>query len=65
MDFCFNYYFFKLGTFKVKKNKLAEEGYNLDKTNEDSIFYFDIKEQLYKEFNFSIYQAVLNRQQRF
>lgn len=53
------------GTFKIKKNKLASENYDLNKTNGDKIFYFDSKAQGYKELNELIYESILNRKIKF
>jgi acyl-CoA synthetase (AMP-forming)/AMP-acid ligase II len=53
------------GTFKIKKTTLADEGFNLSKIKSDSIFYFDVKEQNYKQMNENIYQNIMDRKLRF
>ncbi len=55
----------KIGTFKIKKSTLAEEGYNMVKIKNDSIFYYDSKEQTYKQMNETIYQNIMDRKLRF
>ena len=55
------YIYQKIGTFKIKKSTLAEEGYNMVKIKNDSIFYYDSKEQTYKQMNETIYQNIMDR----
>ena len=52
------------GTFKVKKGKLAEEGFNVDIIN-DKIYYFDIQEKNYAELTKEIYKKILAGNVRF
>ena len=52
-------------TFKIKKTKLVEDGYNLNRTNNDQIFYFENKEQTFKRLTNSIYNDILNKTIRF
>lgn len=47
------------GTFKAIKNKLVEEGYNIKKLT-DQIYYYDQKDQSYRELTQSIYENILN-----
>jgi hypothetical protein len=47
------------GTFKAIKNKLVEEGYNIKKLT-DKIYYYDQKDQSYRELTQSIYENILN-----
>ena len=51
------------GSFKAIKNTLSNEGYNIDKVN-DEIFYFDQKEQSYKELNKVAYDNIINLNMR-
>jgi hypothetical protein len=45
---------------------LAEEGFNLSRIDdEDQIFYFENKEQTFKQLTDSIYDAILNKTIRF
>ena len=65
--FCsfFVYFFcFVLGSFKLQKTKLAEEGYNVDKIN-DKIYYFDARQKNYIVLTNEIHQDILNRNHRF
>ena len=47
------------GTFKAIKSTLVQEGYNI-KILTDKIYFFDNKEQNYRELTQSIYENILN-----
>lgn len=47
------------GSFKAKKTKLVEEAYNV-KALKDRVYYFDLKEQDYKQLTNEIYENILN-----
>ncbi len=47
------------GTFKIKKNRLVEEGYNLEIVK-DRIFYLDSRTQIYKEMTHEIWEGIRN-----
>jgi hypothetical protein len=52
------------GTFKIKKNKLVEESFNLNKIN-DNIFYWENKTQLYQPLTINIYKNIMDGKLRF
>jgi solute carrier family 27 fatty acid transporter 1/4 len=59
------------GSFKAKKMKLVEEGFNVtmytnqSDLNEKTSFYFDVKEKTYKNLTLEIYQNIINGNMRF
>jgi hypothetical protein len=55
---------FNLGTFKIQKTKLAEEGYNLDLIN-DTVFYFDARAKNYNVLTTEIHKDILKEKIRF
>ena len=52
------------GTFKVRKNLLVEESYNIN-LFQDKAYYLDTKDYSYKELTKQIYQSILNGNLRF
>ena len=52
------------GTFKVKKTKLTEEGFNVDLIK-DKVYYFDVKQKNYSELTMEIYKKILSGNVRF
>ena len=55
---------FVLGSFKIQKAKLIEEGYNCEKFS-DKIYYYDIKQQSYQVLTVDIYEQILKCLVRF
>lgn len=56
----------KTGTFKFKKNKLRDEGFNPAACNsEDSLYYFDGKQKKYLPIDSQVYQSILDQEIRF
>ena len=52
------------GSFKVKKMKLVEQGFNITQFDEKAYF-LDSKEKCYKELTVNIYQNIINGNMRF
>lgn len=52
------------GTFKAKKNKLVQEGYDVHHVN-DHIYYFDSKLKQYQSLSHEVYDKIQNRSFRF
>ena len=55
---------FFLGSFKIQKAKLIEEGYNCEKFS-DKIYYYDVKQQSYQILTVDIYEQILKCLVRF
>ena len=47
------------GTFKAIKNSLVDDGFNVKKLT-DVVYYFDPKDQNYKELTIEVYENILN-----
>ncbi len=53
------------GTFKVKKSKLVEQGYDLSKCENDTVYYFDTREKMYKVLDNVILEEITSGEKRF
>lgn len=50
--------FDKTGTFKLKKNELQKDGYDLKKCGENTIYYWNSKLKLYQKLNAEMQQKI-------
>ena len=55
----------KTTTFKFKKNKLRDEGFNPSECGGDVLYYFDGKERIFKPVDVLVYQRIVNQEIRF
>jgi solute carrier family 27 fatty acid transporter 1/4 len=53
------------GTFKVKKNTLVEQGYDLSKCGDDRVYYFDTRDKVYKLLDSVVLDEIRTSKRRF
>ena len=52
-------------TFKAKKNRLVEQGFDLQKCERDSVYFWEGKEKAYRLLSEAVYEEILSGSRRF